>query len=53
LVVNLDNRSPINIRRGDKIAQLVVQQVETANIEEVDELPDTPRGEGGFGSTGR
>jgi dUTP pyrophosphatase len=53
LVVNLDNRSPINIRRGDKVGQLVVQQVETADIGEVDELPGTPRGEGGFGSTGR
>jgi dUTP pyrophosphatase len=53
LVVNLDNRSPINIRRGDKIAQLVVQRVETADIEEVEELPGTARGEGGFGSTGR
>jgi dUTP pyrophosphatase len=53
LVVNLDNRSPIDIRRGDKIAQLVVQRVEKATIEEVDELPGTTRGEGGFGSTGR
>jgi dUTP pyrophosphatase len=53
LVVNLDRRSPIDIRRGDKIAQLVIQRVETADIEEVDDLPSTARGGGGFGSTGR
>ena len=53
LVVNLDRLSPIDIRRGDKIAQLVIQRVETAAIEEVDDLPSTGRGGGGFGSTGR
>ena len=53
LVVNLDRHSAIDIRRGDKIAQLVIQKVETADIEEVAELPGTTRDGGGFGSTGR
>lgn len=38
--------------RGDRIAQLVLAPVSIANIEEVDELDETVRGEGGFGSTG-
>ncbi len=41
------------IKRGDRIAQLVLQEVIRAEIEVVDELPDTERGAGGFGSTGR
>jgi dUTP pyrophosphatase len=53
IVVNLDPRSPIDIRRGDKIAQLVVQPVATVDPVIVDELPSSDRGEGGFGSTGR
>jgi dUTP pyrophosphatase len=53
IVVNLDPRSPIDIRRGNKIAQLVVQPVATVIPEVVDELPPSERGEGGFGSTGR
>lgn len=53
IVVNLDPRSPIDIRRGDKIAQLVVQPVVTVDPVIVDELPSSDRGEGGFGSTGR
>ena len=53
IVVNLDPSSPIDIRRGEKIAQLVIQRVETAEIEVVDELPESERGAGGFGSTGR
>ena len=53
IVVNLDPRSPIDIRRGDKIAQLVVQPVATVDPVIVDELPPSDRGEGGFGSTGR
>lgn len=53
VVVNLDTSDPIYIRRGEKIAQLVVQAVERAEIVEVDELPQSQRGEGGFGSTGR
>jgi dUTP pyrophosphatase len=53
IVVNLDPRSPIDIRRGDKVAQLVVQPVVTVDPVSVDELPPSDRGEGGFGSTGR
>ena len=40
------------IKKGEKIAQLVILPVTTAEIEEVSELSDTPRGEGSFGSTG-
>ncbi|CAN5755711.1 dUTP diphosphatase [soil metagenome] len=53
LLVNLDPAEPIYIARGEKIAQLVIQPVERAQLEEVTELPVSPRGEGGFGSTGR
>ncbi|MCR4284847.1 MAG: dUTP diphosphatase [archaeon] len=40
------------VRIGDKIAQVLIQKIESAEIEEVDELSETKRGEGGFGSTG-
>jgi len=53
IVVNLDPSETIKIERGDKIAQLVIQRVERADLEEVAELPETTRGSGGFGSTGR
>jgi dUTP pyrophosphatase len=53
LLVNLDPSEPIYIRRGEKIAQLVIQRVERAETIEVAELPAAARGEGGFGSTGR
>lgn len=52
IVVNHDPRSAIQLHRGDRIAQLVVQRVETAVFEEVDDLDATDRGEGGYGSTG-
>jgi dUTP diphosphatase len=42
----------VTIRRGDRIAQLVIAAVASAEAEEVDELPATARGEGGFGHTG-
>ena len=51
-LVNLDPSTPITLSRGDRIAQLVVQRVETAAFVEVAELPDSVRGEGGHGSTG-
>jgi dUTP pyrophosphatase len=51
-LVNLDPSTPITLSRGDRIAQLVVQRVETAAFVEVEELPDSVRGEGGHGSTG-
>ena len=53
IVVNLDRDDIVYIRRGEKIAQLVVQPVESAVLEEVDELDPTERADGGFGSTGR
>jgi dUTP pyrophosphatase len=53
VVVNLDRSSPIDIKRGDKVAQLVVQPVEQVELVPVDELPSSDRGAGGFGSTGR
>jgi len=39
--------------KGDKVAQILIQKVEHPTIVEVDELDDTPRGDGAFGSTGR
>lgn len=52
MLVNHDPREPIELRRGDRIAQLVVQRVEVAGFREVEELPDSVRGVGGYGSTG-
>ena len=52
LLINHDRRDPIDIKRGDRIAQLVVQKVEHAAFVEAAELPDSSRGSGGFGSTG-
>jgi dUTP pyrophosphatase len=53
LLVNTDPEVPYRVRRGDRIAQLVIQRVESAAFVEVDELEGTERGIGGFGSTGR
>ncbi|MDP8957841.1 MAG: dUTP diphosphatase [Actinomycetota bacterium] len=44
---------PVTLGRGERIAQLVVVPVEVEELVEVDELPPSTRGEGGFGSTGR
>jgi dUTP pyrophosphatase len=52
IAINLDPGTPIEIRRGDKIAQLVIQPVVRAAPEDCSELDATARGEGGFGSTG-
>jgi dUTP pyrophosphatase len=43
---------PVLINRGDRIAQMIVAPVSRAEFEIVEELPPSPRGEGGFGSTG-
>lgn len=51
-VINLDPVAAVTFRRGDRIAQLVVQRVERAIFHEVSRLPGSDRGEGGFGSTG-
>lgn len=53
LAINHDPHAPVTLERGERIAQLVVQRVEHAEIVEVDELPSSKRGAGGFGSTGR
>jgi dUTP pyrophosphatase len=52
IVVNLDPKTPVELKRGDRLAQLVIQRVERAAFREVDELPDSVRADGGFGSTG-
>ncbi|HYF73852.1 MAG TPA: dUTP diphosphatase [Nocardioides sp.] len=52
MLINHDPREPIELRRGDRIAQLVVQRVERVRFSEVGELPDSARGAGGYGSTG-
>ena len=51
-LVNLDPTTPLSLRRGDRIAQLVVQPVVRARFVPVEELPDSERGSGGHGSTG-
>lgn len=51
-LINHDLREPVVLRRGDRIAQLVIQRVEHAAFTVVDELPDSERGAGGYGSTG-
>jgi dUTP diphosphatase len=51
-VVNLDPSAPVVIEAGDRIAQLVVIEVPAVVPAWVESLPETPRGEGGFGSTG-
>jgi dUTP pyrophosphatase len=52
IAINLDAQEPIRIERGDRIAQLVILPVPQATLAEVDELPASDRGPGGFGSSG-
>lgn len=52
VLVNLDPRDAVELRRGDRVAQLVIQRVEHARFVEVDALPGSARGDGGYGSTG-
>ena len=52
IAINLDASTAIEVKRGDKIAQFVIQPVAYADLVEVVELDSTVRGEGGFGSTG-
>lgn len=52
IAINLDPNTPIQIRKGDRIAQLVIQSVPTVRLVEVEELDATDRGSGGFGSSG-
>jgi dUTP pyrophosphatase len=52
LLVNHDRHEPIELRRGDRVAQLVVQRFERARFVPVTDLPESARGAGGYGSTG-
>lgn len=52
LLVNHDARASATLQRGERVAQLVIQRVERAELIEVAELPASDRGGGGFGSTG-
>ena len=52
LLVNLDPHETVELNRGDRVAQLVIQQVERARFVEVQRLPGSARGAGGYGSTG-
>jgi len=51
VAINLDPDHSIEIARGDKVAQLVIQTVASVDLVEVEQLGETARGEGGFGST--
>lgn len=52
ILVNTDSENDYKVTRGDRIAQLVIRPVAEAAFAEVDELPDSERDLGGFGSTG-
>jgi dUTP pyrophosphatase len=52
ILLNTDPARPVSLRRGDRIAQLVVQRVENVTFREVPALPESARGDNGFGSTG-
>jgi dUTP pyrophosphatase len=51
-LINHDPRTPIELRRGDRVAQLLVQRVELPDFVAVDSLDETARGAGGYGSSG-
>lgn len=53
IMINHDPHESITFKKGDRIAQLVIQKVEQAEFVEVRDLPGSGRGTGGFGSTGR
>ncbi len=53
ILINHDAKESISFSKGDRIAQLVIQKVERANFIEVEELPGSGRGSGGFGSSGK
>ncbi len=50
--INLDPKETIHIEKGERIAQLVIQKVPVVTLQEVEELSQTDRGAGGFGSSG-
>ena len=53
ILINHDKSESVSFKRGDRIVQLVIQKVERAEFVEVQDLPGSGRGTGGFGSTGR
>lgn len=53
IVINHDLREPLQVSKGDKIAQLLFVKAEAVEFEEAEELSSTQRGAGGFGSTGK
>lgn len=53
ILINMDRAKPISIKRGDRVAQLVIQRIEHVCFVPVTHLPGTDRGSGGFGSTGK
>ena len=53
ILINLDRTEPIEIARGDRVAQLVIVPASKVTLAECDDLPPSERGDGGFGSTGR
>ena len=53
LLINTDPETSFEVVKGERIAQLVIQRVESAEFIEVEALSDSDRGSGGFGSTGR
>ena len=53
LLINTDPETPFEVVKGERIAQLVIQRVESVEFNEVEQLDDSDRGSGGFGSTGR
>jgi len=53
LLINTDPSEAFEVNKGERIAQLVIQRVEECDFQEVEELPDSERGETGFGSSGR
>ena len=53
ILINMDTKNSIAIKRGDRVAQLVIQRVENVRFVPVTHLPGTERGAAGFGSTGK
>ena len=53
ILINHDRSESVTFKRGDRVAQIVIQEVERAEFIEVQELPGSGRGTDGFGSTGR
>jgi dUTP pyrophosphatase len=53
ILINLDSEKKITIKRGERIAQLVIKEISQAEFVEVEQLPGTSRGEAGFGSSGK